>query len=80
MAIHRTYGDSQWRGLNSRYAAPTPLVKERVIESALNNHIKLNIHRQEEDMLMANIIEILELLENPAYVSNVYKSYGDSNK
>jgi hypothetical protein len=74
LAVQRTYGDdgSQWRKYNSMYAASTPLVKERAIEQAFNNHLKLNILRQEEDMLIANAIEVLELLENPAYKQKIY--------
>lgn len=79
LSIQRTYGDEQWRNLSSSYSAPTPLVKERCIELALSNHIKLNIHRQEEDMLMTNVIEILELLESPAYVKSIYNRYEASN-
>lgn len=79
LSVQRTYGDEQWRTFASSYAAPTPLVKERCIELALSNHIKLNIHRQEEDILIANVIEILELLETPAYVENIYNLYEASN-
>jgi hypothetical protein len=80
LAIQRTYGDEQWRNIFSGFSAPTPILKERCMELSFNNHLKLNILKQEEDMLIANVVEILELLEDPAYVGNIYHLFEESNK